>query len=345
MQHMEPTRYLARKLGVLFAILFGLMVILFLGLINYKPTTVKEIIVQPVVEQEETWSPKDILLHWNEVDPIVQKGYSILSKSSPNIGPQAENSQNRFAGNNLSCTNCHLKGGTQAGSGSWVGVANRFPQFGGRSNRIGTLEDRINGCMERSMNGRKIPLESEEMKAMVAYMEWLGEDLPAELEKYYKGYAPIRLPERAVDLEAGKVVYNRDCALCHGQDGQGIKGPANGYLYPPLWGPDSFNDGAGMHRIITAAEFIRGNMPFGMATRDAPKLTDDEAYDVAGYINSFDRPHKTNTELDYPDLTLKPVSTSYGPWVDDFSAEAHKYGPFQPIIAFYKEKYNLEKTK
>jgi thiosulfate dehydrogenase len=195
------------------------------------------------------------------------------------------------------------------------------------------------------MNGRKIPLESNAMKAMVAYMEWLGDDLPKELEAYYKGYAPIRLPERAVDLEAGKVVYTRECALCHGQDGMGIPGPEKGYLYPPLWGADSFNDGAGMHRVITAAEFIRGNMPFGMATRDNPKLTDEEAYDVAGYINSFERPHKNGTENDYPDLTLKPVSTSYGPWVDDFSATEHKFGPFQPIMAYYKAKFDIVKSK
>lgn len=341
---MDPIGNLARKLGWLFIIFFGLVLTLFFGLVNYMPSSDFSV-VKPALISPEPWRPKDILLVWEATDPMVKRGYEILSQSSAIIGPNAINPEDRFAGNNLSCTNCHLKGGTQAGSGSWVGVASRFPQFGGRSNKIGTLEDRINGCMERSMNGRKIPIASEKMKAMVAYMQWLGEDLPTEKEKYYKGYAPIRLPERAVDLEAGKVVYNKECALCHGKDGMGMTGSENGYLYPPLWGPDSFNDGAGMHRVITAAEFIRGNMPFGMATRDAPKLTDEEAFDVAGYINSFDRPHKIGTEKDYPDLTLKPVSTSYGPWVDDFSASEHKFGPFQPIMAFYKANYNLNKTK
>lgn len=100
-----------------------------------------------------------------------------------------------------------------------------------------------------------------------------------------------------------------------------------------------------MHRVITAAEFIKSNMPFGQATWQRPKLTDEEAFDVAGYINSFDRPFKADTEADYPDKKLKPVSTPYGPWEDHFSPEQHKYGPFPPIIAYYKEKFNLSKSK
>jgi len=89
---------------------------------------------------------------------------------------------------------------------------------------------------------------------------------------------------------------------------------------------------AGMHRIITPVEFIKGNMPFGEASWDNPKLTDEESYHLAGYINSFDRPVKNNTQNDYPDKKLKPVSTPYGPWEDSFSAKQHKYGPFPPII-------------
>lgn len=341
---MEPTRYLARKLGVLFSILFGLVLILFWTVLQ-MPERKPKMVTIPLVQVADSWQPKSIMDQWEQSPPLVRNGYLMLSQSSKLIGPNAPNPEDRFAGNNLSCTNCHLKGGTQAGSASWVGVAARFPQFGGRSNKIGTLEDRINGCLERSMNGRKMPVDAEPMKAMVAYMEWLGDDLPAEQEKYYTGFGSVRLPERAVDLVAGEIVYNRECTICHGADGKGIKGPESGYLYPPLWGEDSFNNGAGMHRVITAAEFIKSNMPYGMATKDNPKLTDDEAYDVSGYINSFVRPIKNGTEKDYPDLKLKPVSTSYGPWVDTFTESEHKFGPFQPIMAYYKEKYNLDKSK
>lgn len=118
-----------------------------------------------------------------------------------------------------------------------------------------------------------------------------------------------------------------------------------GYKYPPLWGADSYNNGAGMHRVITAAQFIKGNMPFGQATWVNPKLTDEEAYHLAGYINSFERPRKSNLEKDYPDLKLKPVSTPYGPWADDFSADQHKNGPFPTIIKYYKLEYGITKSK
>ena len=201
--------------------------------------------------------------------------------------------------------------------------------------------------MERSMDGKKLPVDSKEMNAIVAYMEWLGEGLPPEREKEFKGYTTINLPEVAVDLEKGSSLFSKECAVCHGENGQGVKlaDSTKGYQYPPLWGQDSYNTGAGMHRVITSAEFIKSNMPFGEATWDNPKLTDEEAYHLAGYINSFDRPVKNNTQNDYPDIKLKPVSTPYGPWEDSFSATQHKYGPFLPIIKYYEEQYQITKTK
>jgi len=100
-----------------------------------------------------------------------------------------------------------------------------------------------------------------------------------------------------------------------------------------------------MHRVLTAAAFIKNNMPYLQASWEDPKLSDEEAFHVAGYINSFERPRKKNTDKDYPDKKLKPVSTPYGPWTDSFPAEQHKYGPFPPIIAYYKETFGIEKTK
>ena len=103
------------------------------------------------------------------------------------------------------------------------------------------------------------------------------------------------------------------------------------YLFPPLWGPDSFNDGAGLHRVLTAARFIKARMPLG-----EPTLTDDEAFDVAAFINSKPRPRMANLENDYPDRSLKPIDNPYGPFADDFPLEQHRFGPFQPIEEFYK---------
>lgn len=324
-----------------------ILVVVFFSLLLYYNSNPDYLLLDK--SDPEFWTPKDIVNDplRNFIPSDVQYGFLLLSESPSQMGPQSPDASMRYAGNNLKCTNCHLKNGTQAGSGSWVGVTNRFPQFGARGNKIGTIEDRINGCLERSMNGKKMPIDSKPMKAMVAYMEWLGEDIPKEKEAEYKGFPSIILPNVAANINSGKDVYNSQCMVCHGENGEGQRAAdlAQGYLYPPLWGEDSYNHGAGMHRVITAAEFIKGNMPFEEATWDNPKLTDEEAYHVAAYINSFDRPLKSMSENDFPDKKLKPVSTPYGPWEDSFTVEQHKYGPFPPIIEFYKKKYKIEKTK
>lgn len=297
----------------------------------------------------DSWRPKSIStdLPKGAEGKRIKYGYLLISESSKWMGPMMSDSTRRFAGNNLACKNCHLDNGTRPGSASWIGVTDRFPQFRGRENKIGTIEERINGCMERSMNGRKLPVDSKQMEAIVAYMEWLSEDMPPSKVKEYKGFVKLEIPEQVADPIIGKAIYVSECQLCHGENGEGIwlSDSTKGYQYPPLWGKDSYNHGAGMNRVLTAAQFIKGNMPWGQATWDNPKLTDEEAYHVAAYIDSFSRPQKSNPEADFPDLKLKPVSTPYGPWEDNFSAEQHKYGPFQPIITYYQEEFDITKTK
>lgn len=345
---MNEVRVLAKQLFRLFVIVFILVGIVFISLMTYEPGSKEKIFNDTeVMVSTNDWKPKDALTELPNMPKKVKEGYYLIAETSKYMGPNAENFEDRYSGNNLACSNCHLQKGAQAGSGSWVGVLERFPQFGGRGNKIGTIEDRINGCMERSMNGRMLPPDSDKLVAIVAYMDWLSEGLPKERKAEFKGYPKIKIPTVAVNLEIGKQVYQKECIICHGENGAGVLNAVDGksYTYPPLWGPDSYNDGAGMNRVITSAEFIKSNMPYLQATWDNPKLTDEEAYHVAGYINSFTRPHKLNTENDYPDKKLKPVSTPYGPWVDDFTPEQHKYGPFLPIMDFYKEKYGITKTK
>ncbi|HEY4820998.1 MAG TPA: c-type cytochrome, partial [Xanthobacteraceae bacterium] len=199
-----------------------------------------------------------------------------------------------------------------------------------------TLEDRLNNCMMRSMNGRPMPGDSPEMQAIVAYIKFLSTGVaPGEV---LSGLGVGKMPEldRAADPARGKTVYATACVACHNTDGSGIRRslPTTdlGYMVPPLWGSDSFNDGAGMARLITAANFIHFNMPHG-ADYLNPQLTPEQAWDVAAYVISQPRPHKAGLDKDFPNLLEKPADTPYGPYADGFSEQQHKYGPFVPIRA------------
>lgn len=284
---------------------------------------------------EEEWVVPDIeQLPDDAWGRLVRKGRDLTVETFAHIGPEVEDSAMRFAGNNLACQSCHLEAGTKQYGLPFIGVFGDFPQYRAREGEVGTLEDRINGCMTRSMNGRPLPSDSEEMKAFVAYIKFLSTNRPVGSVTTGRGSGKMAELARPANPEAGAAVFEQHCAVCHGNDGLGQRagtaGDGEGYVYPPLWGSDSFNDGAGMGRLISAANFIRNNMPFG-TTHDAPVLTVEEAWDVAAYMVSMSRPHKSRLESDFPNRTEKPVDAAYGPFVDGFSVEQHKYGPFQPI--------------
>ena len=268
---------------------------------------------------------------------LVKYGYALVTDTANQIGPTVSDPAMRYSGNNLTCQNCHLKAGVQPYSMPLIGVWGQFPQYRGREGEIGTLEERINGCMERSMNGRALPLDGREMKAYLAFMKWLSTGVPDGAKLTGAGTMNVKEPGRAADLGHGAKVFADTCTICHGKDGLGQRAATGaGYQFPPLWGPDSYNNGAGMTRILTAAAFVRHNMPLG-TTFDAPVLSDEDAYDVAAYINSQDRPTRTNLDKDFPNKLQKPVDAPYGPYVDGFPPEQHKYGPFGPIRARIRE--------
>jgi len=274
----------------------------------------------------------------------IKYGYELFNTTPKYLGPDNGDENMVYQGNRLACKNCHLNSGTKPYAAPLIGIIQRFPQYRGREDKIGTIEERINGCMERSMNGKIIPEDSREMKALVKYLEWLSRYAPKDGKIEGQGFVNIEIPNRPVNLENGKQVFAKVCTVCHTAKGSGLMSPDEfTYTYPPVWGKDSYNNGAGMTRVITSAQFIKANMPFG-TTYMSPILTDEEAYDVAGYINQQDRPKKSNPEKDFPNLKKKPVSTPYPPYADNFSTEQHQLGPFQPIIKFYKQTYNINKT-
>lgn len=184
------------------------------------------------------------------------------------------------------------------------------------------------------MNGRPLPLVGAEMKAMVSYLKFLSTGIAVGTQIEGSGTLKLKLLTRAADPVAGAKVYASTCVACHGANGEGVRrgkvGDADGYQFPPVWGPDSYNTGAGMGRVTLAAGFIKGNMPMGV-THTSAVLTDEQAFDVAAYINSQPRPVKAKLEADFPARNKKPVDAAFAPYTPGFSAEQHKYGPWQPI--------------
>ena len=270
------------------------------------------------------------------VGATAEYGRQLLRETSALLGPDQPDPDKRYAGNRLDCASCHLDTGTEPGTLSLLAAAANYPRFSGREGGEEDLRLRINGCMERSMNGRPLPRNSPELIAMEAYILTLQAQFDAMGEGRRAANTPttFKEPDRAADVRAGRLVYEERCQVCHGKDGEGLmatEAPRDGYLFPPLWGPDSFNNGAGMNRVLTAARFIKARMPLGAAD-----LTDDQAFDVAAYVSSRPRPQMDSLELDYPDRKLKPVDGPYPPYADPFPIEQHRIGPFGPIRAFYK---------
>jgi thiosulfate dehydrogenase len=265
----------------------------------------------------------------------VEYGRRLLRETAALMGPDQPDPAMRYTGAHIACSSCHLESGTKPGTLSLLQTAGRYPRPSPRDGGVGDLRDRINGCMLRSMNGRALPRDSVEMIAMEAYINHLGQQYAAtsESQRAPTEQAAFAEPARAADPEAGNAVYGERCAVCHGAEGEGLLAtgaPRDGYVFPALWGTDTYNDGAGMHRVLTAAAFIKARMPLGQAD-----LTDDQAFDVAAYINSHARAQMSGLEQDYPDRATKPVDSPYGPYADPFPPEQHKYGPFKEIRDWY----------
>lgn len=258
---------------------------------------------------------------------LVWYGHELIANTSYYLGPEGIVAP---ISNGMNCQNCHLEGGTVPFGNNFGKVYATYPKFRARNNGVQTIYDRINDCLERSLNGKTMDSSAHEMQAIYAYIKWLGEDIPKGAAKGGTSLMKLTYLDRAADTIAGKQVYLNNCQTCHGANGKGqLNGTGTGYVYPPVWGEHSYNDGAGLYRISSFASFVKNNMPFG-ADYHNTKLTDEQAWDVAAFVNSRPRPHKDQT-ADWHDIAQKPIDFPYGPYADGFTEEQHKFGPFQPI--------------
>lgn len=215
-------------------------------------------------------------------------------------------------GNVLNCTSCHLNAGTVADGSPYVGVSAFFPSYAARAGRVITLAERINGCFLRSMNGKPLPVDSAEMKAMLAYFDWMKRETRPEDKVEGRGVGKIDA-KLVANVTNGKAVYAAQCALCHGKDGEGIQDGAGRWVYPPLWGNQSFNIGAGMARTYTAAAFVKRNMPIAFHDNfplGQGGLSDQEAVDVAEFFTHMPRPDFAAKVKDWP-KDKKPFDARY----------------------------------
>jgi thiosulfate dehydrogenase len=284
--------------------------------------------VKALIDPDGIWHAPD----WAGVDTEpnaddIKYGKELIANTAEYLGPKGKV---RKMSNGMNCQNCHLQAGAAPLGNNYSAVASTYPKVRARSGQSEDIQKRINDCFERSLNGKALENNSKEMVAMVAYIQWLGKDVPKGESPKGSGLYEVPLLDRAADPIKGKTVYDNLCQSCHMAEGQGMPKPdGSGHIYPPLWGENSYNDGAGLYRISRFAGYVKANMPLG-ATFENPILTDAESWDLAAYVNSMERPKKDITK-DWPDISKKPMDHPFGPFSDEFSEEQHKFGPFKPI--------------
>lgn len=188
-----------------------------------------------------------------------------------------------FVGNQLNCASCHLDAGSHPKAASFIGVAAAYPAFAPRENKVITLEDRILNCFIRSQNGKRPPNGGRVSTAIAAYITWLSRGTPIAMNPL-ASLGPNRLamladPKSAPSVDRGRTLYDDRCADCHAADGSGTDEG------PPVWGDQSFNDGAGLSKMTKMASWLKVAMPL-----DDCDLSAEEAFDLAAYVNSHSRP-------------------------------------------------------
>jgi thiosulfate dehydrogenase len=300
---------------------------------------------QPKNDQRVSNNPKVYTLPDTNTIPndkfgaMVRYGLRLMQNTAYYIGPEGINGN--YLRNKMNCTNCHQWAGTKPYSFSLMLSHEKYPQYRAREGKVLSLAERINNCVMRPHSGRPLPLDSDEMIAFLSYFKWINSTLTPE-QKQLTGFdnLEINFPDSSGSTKRGELVYTEKCMRCHGTDGEGKMNDDNiTYLYPPLWGAYAYQPGSSMHRVIKQARWLKANMPHDSATWDNPILTNQEAIDLASFINNDDIHQRPNPKtLDYPFANEKAIDYALPPFADTFSAKQHKYGPFKPIIKYWKVK-------
>lgn len=226
-------------------------------------------------------------------DDLPNNEFGKVVRLGKNIFEDTQHYANQYVGNGMNCVNCHLASGRKADSSPLWGAYVRYPAYRAKNNKVNTYEERIQGCFKFSMNGKAPAADSPEMVALVTYSYWLSTGAPVGAKLKGAGYPELSPPATTPDVTRGKSVYTESCQICHGANGEGKKVDGKS-VFPPLWGSESFNWGAGMHRINTAAAFIKANMPLSKSGT----LTDQEAWDVATFVMTQERPQDPRSKGD-----------------------------------------------
>jgi len=290
----------------------------------------------PALKQEK-WTAPSLFTDrtvQGEERALVIYGEELIANTSKYLGPNGSVAQ---VTNGMNCQNCHLNAGKKNWGNNYGAVAANYPKFRDRSGSIETVYKRVSDCMERSLNGTSLDSNTREMKAMIAYIKWVGYAVPKDSTPKGTGIKPPEYLDRAASPEKGLIVYTAKCQSCHGANGEGLMAAdAKSYTYPPLWGEHSYNNGAGLFRLSRLAGYVRDNMPLNQASHESPALSDEESWDVAAFVNSRPRPSK-DLSKDWPNISKKPIDHPFGPYTDGFTEQQHKFGPFKPIIEARKK--------
>lgn len=287
--------------------------------------------------KDSAWVPPslfvDNLLEGEERAKVIY-GEDIIANTSRYFGPHGSVAA---ITNGMNCQNCHLNAGKKNWGNNYSAVYSTYPKFRERSGAIETIYKRVSDCFERSLNGTAPDSSGREYQAIYAYIKWVGQDVKKGEKPLGSGIEKLPFMNRAADPIKGKEVYTLQCQSCHGKNGEGLLSLNQvSYEYPPLWGEHSYNNGAGLFRLSNFAGYIKSNMPFKLSTHNSPVLTNEQAWDVAAFVNSQPRPQK-DLSKDWPDISRKPFDHPFGPYTDGFTEAQHKFGPYEPIMAKQKK--------